>query len=419
MVTLCKFLRIFCLICIPGFLGTIKPDQMQALNALFIILLIPLFEAVVYPLLKRPKPLKRMAAGMFLASVAFLFAGFLQMKIQSEEVVKNTPLSGQANVQVLNTLHCPVTVAMENKSIKVDPQGHSTDQQLSTTINTTLRLTAQSATCYSMSRNTFNTSLDLQEKNWYNLVVYQFENQIFEHTVRQNIHPPLAGKSRLCTVILPLAGDDKTFDISLGKSRKQENVVVLGEPRCTVIPAEGYELKVKGSNSSKEYATRDIVVRNGGSYIAVVQENNNNEGVKVTLYEDLPPRNVSLLYQIPQYFVITSGEILFSVTGLEFAYSQAPTSMKSCLQAAWLMTVAFGNLIVVIEAESRLFSNQTTEFFFFSAMLFAVMLVFMVMSFFYQYVDSPSASSEAVVPVPVDTSDDKVGIAQMDELAQI
>ena len=67
---------------IIGFLGTIKPDQMQALNALFIILLIPLFEGMVYPLLKRPKPLKRMCAGMFLASVAFVFAGFLQMKIQ-------------------------------------------------------------------------------------------------------------------------------------------------------------------------------------------------------------------------------------------------------------------------------------------------------------------------------------------------
>ena len=65
-----------------GFWGTIKPDQMQALNPLFVIILIPLFEAVVYPLLKRPKPLKRMCAGMFLASVAFIFAGFLQMKIQ-------------------------------------------------------------------------------------------------------------------------------------------------------------------------------------------------------------------------------------------------------------------------------------------------------------------------------------------------
>lgn len=36
----------------------------------------------MYPLLKRPKPLKRMCAGMFLATVAFVFAGFLQMKIQ-------------------------------------------------------------------------------------------------------------------------------------------------------------------------------------------------------------------------------------------------------------------------------------------------------------------------------------------------
>lgn len=124
-----------------------------------------------------------------------------------------------------------------------------------------------------------------------------------------------------------------------------------------------------------------------------------------------------MFYQIPQYFVITSGEILFSITGLEFAYSQAPANMKSCLQAAWLMTVAFGNLIVVIEAESHIFTNQTTEFFFFAAMLFVVMLIFMVMSIFYQYVDLPVV--EPAAPVAVDTSNDKTAIVQMDELAQI
>jgi len=107
----------------------------------------------------------------------------------------------------------------------------------------------------------------------------------------------------------------------------------------------------------------------------------------------------------------------FHFPGLEFAYSQAPASMKSCLQAAWLMTVAFGNLIVVIEAESHLFSNQTTEFFFFAAMLFVMMLVFMVMSYYYRYVDSPG--SEPTVPVPVDMSSDRAGIIDMDELAQI
>ena len=67
---------------VTGFLGTIKPDQMQALNALFIILLIPLFEGVVYPLFNRPRLLKRMCTGMFLACVAFVIAGFVQMKIQ-------------------------------------------------------------------------------------------------------------------------------------------------------------------------------------------------------------------------------------------------------------------------------------------------------------------------------------------------
>ena len=37
---------------------------------------------------------------------------------------------------------------------------------------------------------------------------------------------------------------------------------------------------------------------------------------------------------------------------------QAPPSMKSCVQAAWLLTVAFGNLIVVIVAESHFIKSQ-------------------------------------------------------------
>lgn len=70
------------------------------------------------------------------------------------------------------------------------------------------------------------------------------------------------------------------------------------------------------------------------------------------------PNSMHILWLIPQYIVITMAEVMFSVTGLEFAFTQAPSSMKSLLQAGWLLTVAFGNLIVVIVAEVKFFDTQ-------------------------------------------------------------
>ena len=54
--------------------------------------------------------------------------------------------------------------------------------------------------------------------------------------------------------------------------------------------------------------------------------------------DELKPEELSILWQIPQYIVITFGEVMFSVTGLEFAFTQAPTSLKSVIQAVWLVS---------------------------------------------------------------------------------
>ncbi len=61
--------------------------QMEALNAILILLMVPLFAYVVYPMLERmglrPTLLRRMTAGMFVAAPAFLSAAMIQTWIEA------------------------------------------------------------------------------------------------------------------------------------------------------------------------------------------------------------------------------------------------------------------------------------------------------------------------------------------------
>ncbi|KAF3916750.1 hypothetical protein ABW20_dc0107340 [Dactylellina cionopaga] len=55
--------------------------------------------------------------------------------------------------------------------------------------------------------------------------------------------------------------------------------------------------------------------------------------------------NIHIAVQAPAYVLIGLAEILASVTGLEYAYMKAPTSMRSFVQAIFLLTYAFGAAI--------------------------------------------------------------------------
>nr|MCU0771527.1 MFS transporter [Verrucomicrobiota bacterium] len=55
---------------------------------------------------------------------------------------------------------------------------------------------------------------------------------------------------------------------------------------------------------------------------------------------------MSVLWQFLPYIVLTIAEVLFSTTGLEFAYREAAPSMKSIIMGFWTLTVAVGNLLV-------------------------------------------------------------------------
>jgi solute carrier family 15 oligopeptide transporter 1 len=75
---------------------------------------------------------------------------------------------------------------------------------------------------------------------------------------------------------------------------------------------------------------------------------------------------------------------MFSVTGLEFSFTQAPESMKSVLQGCWQLTVAFGNLIVVFLVGINIFPQQSSEFLLFAGLMFVDMGIFAILAYYYK-----------------------------------
>lgn len=88
-----------------------------------------------------------------------------------------------------------------------------------------------------------------------------------------------------------------------------------------------------------------------------------------------PPHSVWVGWQVVQYVIITIAEVMVSITGLEFAYTQAPKRMKSTVMGFWLLTVTLGNVLVAFLAGFK--GLQPAQFFWtFAALSAAAGLLF-------------------------------------------
>ena len=84
---------------------------------------------------------------------------------------------------------------------------------------------------------------------------------------------------------------------------------------------------------------------------------------------------IHVAWQAPGYLLLSIGEVLVSVTALEFAYTQAPPSMKSVIMSLWYVTIAAGNLLTAAVAKLNRF-HGAWYFGFFAALMLAGALVF-------------------------------------------
>jgi len=107
----------------------------------------------------------------------------------------------------------------------------------------------------------------------------------------------------------------------------------------------------------------------------------------------------TITWQVLPYVLLTLGEVLVATTGLEFAYSQAPLSMKGAIMAFWNLSVTIGNLWVLV-ANAGVQNSAVTRFiastgfgvtafqmFFFAVFAFAAALAFGLVARTYPLVD--------------------------------
>jgi len=385
--------------------GTIKPDQMQVVNPILVLILLPLFDRVIYPIFNKcgllKKPLQKMCAGGFLTAASFFISGFLELQMQ--KTYEKVPHVGEAHMHFMNNLPCHVNVRVTNDigaiigdDIGVDALSNAFMRDITPGVEYTVDMEV-SVSCLP----------DILTVRQAKVAVTTMDEQITPvllgvvgGSVRPSVIPTHddthkdSGANSRFRVIYDLGDFPKD-------SNMMTNITLVGHKNITFPLGHS---GVNGTDYAKveigdyeifmdDKSLGNLTAQQGGVYNLLVAKDPANAIDRAHPFILTEPNSIHILWLIPQYFVITCSEIMISVTGLEFSYSQAPDSMKSVVQAAWLLTVAGGNIIVIIVASAKLL-GQASEFFMFGVLMILDMFLLMFLAYRYTPYDRNASKKE-------------------------
>jgi POT family proton-dependent oligopeptide transporter len=98
----------------------------------------------------------------------------------------------------------------------------------------------------------------------------------------------------------------------------------------------------------------------------------------------------SIVWQVLAFVILTAGEIMVSVTHLEFAYTQAPKKLKSLVMCTYLGAISLGNLFTsgvnffIQNPDGSVKLAGATYFFFFVGVLLVTAVLFLFFARFYR-----------------------------------
>merc|ERR1711976_361237 len=362
----------------------IKPDQMQIVNPILVMVFIFLFDYFVYPFFAKfnllKKPLQRMAVGGIITACSFFVSGFLELQMQ--DTYAKVPHEGFSNIHLMNSLPCVVSIELHNENGLVHEEtimelhnhviynleaGHyMLDMQVRPScVQGNLKSEVQIET---HSHKVSSVYLGADNSGVLPIVMREYDEPQKDKSGKgrvKTVYNLGQGEGKVSKISMRSASYNYTFDLELEG---------LSATNYTKVHPEVYKVY------QEDKLLGNITVAQGGVYSLLVIQDPGTKQTKTLNHMLTTPNIVHILWLLPQYIIITVGEIMFSITGIEFAYSQAPERMKSVVQALWLWTTAFGNVIVIFVAEGLAFDDRASEFFMFACLMLVDMALFVFLA---------------------------------------
>ena len=100
-------------------------------------------------------------------------------------------------------------------------------------------------------------------------------------------------------------------------------------------------------------------------------------------------------WQVIQYVIISIAETLVSVTALEFAYTQAPKSMKGAIMSLYTLSIGGGSFITSLVTRHISFATRTNYFVFWATFMLGGAILFAIIAVAYKPVAFIAASEQS------------------------
>ncbi|CAD5221998.1 unnamed protein product [Bursaphelenchus xylophilus] len=362
----------------------ILPDQLSVIYPLLVLVLIPFLNGVVYPTVDqffKVTPLRKMVAGTVVAGFAFWIAAVVQSRIDAY----STPLPSihQSFVTfTTNIRDCRITI---NSTVGTFDVSQWTENLQQSSSESFLRLVPGSnnievyyggENCAYKNDSHEYQPLELAPKGMYNILISPKKmikmkldprkttqangafSQAYVVLNAQNISLALCRQKDDDNATITDCNPTKPNDYYFFKPMESESDINSTQFEKQFVKQGRWHLFLV--NNSEHYPMKHEFSRfkAGGVYLTMLEIDQNREAANVSTLNYVMDNQIHLLWQAPQIFLSVLAECLFQITGNEFAFTQAAPSMKAIIQAFWLSTIAFGDVVVIVIEKLGIFSRD-------------------------------------------------------------